>query len=102
MGLYQLCYSVGGAFEGVVFVEAGSLGAALWEAARDGIAPSTECDAIELHRDDARMIPEKFIGRLLREDEVTDLERILIAGLPKKPAAHSARRRRMRGSRVRA
>jgi hypothetical protein len=101
MGLYQLCYSVGGAFEGVVFLEAGSPGAALWQAERDGVAPSSECDALELHPDDARTIPDRFIGRLLGKDEVTDLERILIAGLRKKPAAVSARRRRTGVSGVR-
>jgi hypothetical protein len=92
MGLYQLCYTVGGAFEGVLFLEAGSHGAALWQADREGIAPGDECDVIELHPDDARAIPEEFIGRLLNEDDATELERTLIAGMRKKPAAPSVRR----------
>ena len=100
MGLYQLCYSVGGAFEGIVFLEASSLGAALWRAERAGIAPGAECDVLELHSDDARIIPEKYIGRLLDRDEVADLEHILIAGSPKKPATTSVRRPRARSSKA--
>jgi hypothetical protein len=81
MGLYQLCFSVGGAFEGIIFLEASSLGAALWRAERAGIAPGGgECDVLELHPDDARIIPERFIGRLLNRDEIAILERTLIAG----------------------
>ncbi len=72
MGLYQLSYRVGGAFEGVAFVEASSLGAALWQADRQGLDPGGECDGIELHPDDARVVPRKFIGRLLRKDELAD------------------------------
>lgn len=53
MGLYQLCYSVGGAFAGIIFLEASSLGAALWRAERAGIAPGADCDVLELHPDDA-------------------------------------------------
>ena len=83
LALYQLCYSVGGAFAGIIFLEASSLGGALWRAERAGIAPSAECDVLELHPDDARIIPEKYIGRLLDRDEVADLEHILIAGSPK-------------------
>ena len=94
MGLYQLCYRVGGAFEGVVFVEASSLGAALWQADRQGLDPGGECDGIELHPDDAEAIPRKFIGRLLGEDEVADLGRILLAGICKRPPAPSVRRPR--------
>jgi hypothetical protein len=89
MGLYQLCYRVGSAFEGVVFLEATSLGAALWQAERDGIAPSSECDALELHPDDARIIPQRFVEQLLREEEVSELERILIAGHRSNPCVDS-------------
>jgi len=46
------------------------------------------------------MIPEEFIGRLLRKDEVTELERILIAASRMKPAS-SASRLRTRASSVR-
>jgi hypothetical protein len=100
MGLYQLYYSVGGAFEGIIFLEASSLGAALWRAERAGIASGAECDVLELHSDDARVIPEKYIGRLLDRDEVADLEHILIAGSPKKPATTSVRRPRARSSKA--
>jgi hypothetical protein len=100
MGLYQLYYRVGGAFEGVIFLEASSLGAALWRAEQAGIAAGAECDVLELHPDDARIIPEKYIGRLLDRDEVADLERILIAGSPKKPAATSERRPRVQPSKA--
>jgi hypothetical protein len=68
MRLYQLCFRVGGAFEGALFIEASSVGAALWEAARAGLDPGGECDGIELHPDDARAIPRKFFGRLLDAD----------------------------------
>ncbi len=96
MRVYQLCFRVGGAFEGVLFIEASSLGAALWEAERSGIDPGGECDAIELHADDAQAIPRKFIGRLLDEDELTELERVLLAKMRKRPPAPSIRRRRAR------
>jgi hypothetical protein len=75
-----------------VFVDASSLGAALWQANRQGLDPGGECDGIELHPDDARAIPRKFIGRLLGEDEAADLERIVLAGIRKKPPAPSVRR----------
>jgi hypothetical protein len=101
MSLYQLCYSVGDAFEGVVFLEARSHGAALWAAKQEGIAPNADCHVIELHPDDARVIPSGFIGRLLGVDELAELERILMSRLHRKPAAPSARRR-TRGLRARA
>jgi hypothetical protein len=93
MSLYQLCYSVGDAFEGVVFLEARSHGAALSAAEREGIAPGGDCHVIELHPDDARVIPSGFISRLLGADAIAELERILMSRLQKKPAAPSTRRR---------
>jgi hypothetical protein len=100
MGLYQLCYRVGGAFEGVAFVEASSLGAALWQADRQGLDPGGERDGIELHPDDARLIPRKFIGRLLGEDEVADLDRVLCADIRKRPPAQSVRRPRAKTAKI--
>ncbi len=46
----------------LVFIEASSLGAALWQADRDGLDHGGECDGIELHPDDARLIRENSSG----------------------------------------
>ena len=94
MRLYQLCYRVGGAFEGALFIEASSLGAALWEAERAGLHLGDDCDGIELHPDDARLIPREFIGRVLGQDELVEFERVLLANMHKRPPAPSIRRRR--------
>jgi|SRR5215468_3841322 len=90
--LYWLCYRVGGSFEGLLLIPAHSLGAARLRADLEGLNPGGECEARELHPDDARAIPKRYIGRLLGEDEVEDLERILVAAISKKPAAPSVRR----------
>jgi hypothetical protein len=92
MGLYQLYYRAGDAFAGVIFVEANSLGNAPWRADRTGLDPGGECHCIELHSDDADGIPRSFIGRLLDQDEVSELERIMVACIPKKAPAPSVRR----------
>jgi hypothetical protein len=90
--LHWLCFRVGGCFEGLLLIEAHSLQAARMHADLSGLDPGGECEGRELHPDDARAIPRRFIGRLLDEDEVADLERILVAAMHKKPRAASVRR----------
>jgi hypothetical protein len=99
MGLYQLYYRAGDAFAGVIFIEANSLGDALWRADRTGLDPGGECHCIELHADDADGIPRSFIGRLLNQDEVSELDRIMVACIPKKGSVPSVRRLAARGRR---
>ncbi len=98
--LYSLCYRIGGSYEGVVLLEADSLPAAVLRAELVLLYPGGECEGHALSPDDARVIPGKFIGRLLDEIEFADLERILVANVRKKPAAPSVRRpsRRMKGT----
>jgi len=90
--LYSLCYRVGDSFEGLVLIDAHSLPDARLRAELEQLDPGGECEGHEISPDDARVIPAKFIGRLLDEYEVADLERILIANTSKKPAAPSVRR----------
>ena len=90
--LYWLCYRLGGSFEALLLIEAHSLPEARLHADVSGLDPGGECESRALHPDDARAIPRRFIGRLLGEDEVGDLERILVAAMRKKPRAASARR----------
>jgi len=87
MGLYQLYYRPGDPFALVMFVEANSLGGALRWADRSGLDPGGECLCIELHSDAAAGIPRSFIGRLLDQDEVAELERIMVERIPKKRPA---------------
>jgi hypothetical protein len=94
MGLYQLYYRAGA----VMFVEANSPGGAPWWADRSGLDPGGECLCIELQSDDAARIPRSFIGRLLDQDEVAELERIMVAKMPKKGPAPSVRRAQLRGA----
>ena len=96
--LYWLCYRVGGCFEGLLLIKAHSLTAARLRADVEGLDPGGECEAREMHPDDARAVPKRFIGRVLDEEEVADLERILVAAMKKKPAAPSVRRMTLRRS----
>jgi hypothetical protein len=91
--LYSLCYRLGGSFEGLALIEADSLPDALLRAELEEIDPGGDCEGQELAPDEARVIPRKFIGRLLDEDQATELERILLANVRKKPTAPSTRRR---------
>jgi len=90
--LYSLCYRIGNSFQGVVLVEADSPPAALLPAELEQLYPGGECDGHALSPGDARVIPGKFIGRLLDESEFADLERILVANVRKKLAVPSVRR----------
>jgi hypothetical protein len=90
MSLFWLNYRVGGSLESVAIIEAPSLGAAWLRAA--ALRPAGECQGEKIDPDDATMIPGEFVGRLLGEDELADLERTLVARTPKKRAAASARR----------
>src|SRR4051794_37100950 len=94
--LYWLCYRVGGSFEGLVLLEADSLPDAHMMAETEDLDPGGECEGHPISPRDARAIPAKFIGRLLGEDEVAVIERILLANTPKKGPAPSVRGKRAR------
>jgi hypothetical protein len=49
-----------------------------WWADRSGLDPGGECLCVELHSDAAAGIPRSFISRLLDQDEVAELERIMV------------------------
>jgi hypothetical protein len=89
--LFWLCYRVGESFEGLVLIEANSLTDARVRAENDRLDPGGECEGHRIQPDDVRAIPARFIGRLLGEDELADLERILAANTPKKQPAVSVR-----------
>jgi hypothetical protein len=92
MSLYRLSYRLGGAFEGAALVEASSLSEAQQRAEAQGIYPGGEVEGHRVAPADARVIPARFRSRLLSEDEVADLERLLVSIIPKKEPAPSVRR----------
>ena len=92
MGLYRLVYSFGGAFDGVLLVEANSVGAALWQAHGEELDPGSDCHCVEVDPEDARNIPLEFIGHLLDQDEAAELDRMMVERMPKRPPVPSVRR----------
>jgi hypothetical protein len=94
MSLYWLSYRLGGAFEGAALVEAPSLSEAQQRAEAQGIYPGGEVEGHQIDPNDTRAIPARFRSRLLSEDEVAELERLLVSIMPKKKPAPSVRRSR--------
>jgi hypothetical protein len=92
--VHWLSYRVGGAFEGAALVEASSLSEAQQRAEAEGIYPGGEVEGHPVDPNDTRAIPARFTSRLLSEDEVADLERLLVSIIPKKQPAPSVRRSR--------
>jgi hypothetical protein len=97
--MYRVTYRVGERSEGILIVEDHELSQALKPAGHD---PDSEWEicAEPIGRAEASAIPKNFIGHLLDEDEAAELNRIMVAHIPKKPPAPSVRRpkRRLRSA----
>src|SRR5215470_20380271 len=87
--LYWLCYRVNGTFNGLVLLEADSEFAARMRAELEDLSPGGDCQSYEIGAAEAATIPAKFVGSRLGRDEVAELERVVLADMPKKPPAPS-------------
>jgi hypothetical protein len=83
--LYWLCYRVGGSFKGLVLLVAESRDDAWMRAELEDLSPGGDCESCEVGTEEAKIIPSKFIGKLLGKDEVAELEKIVLTNTPKKP-----------------
>jgi hypothetical protein len=72
--LSRVCYRVGGSFEGVIVTD--DIRWALERADRD-LSSGWTIEADPITPEDASIIPDRIIGRLLNEDEAAELERIV-------------------------
>jgi hypothetical protein len=77
--LYWIRFSRGGNLEGVIITDASSLGLAAERAGRD-LPRHWSYQVKPIRRADARVIPKRFIGRMLTERETIELELIIIEG----------------------
>jgi hypothetical protein len=89
--MYRVSYRLGERFEGVLIVERSEIGKAIERADLD-LCSGWSIQAEPVSREDAALIPKRFIGRLLDEHEAAELDRVMVASIPKKPPAPSARR----------
>ena len=89
--IHRVRYQVGGRFEGVILVDDDGLGAAMgWPILKLDRDWTLQVDTIA--DEEAAAIPAKFIGRMLDEDEAAELDRLLMARMPKKKPAPFVRR----------
>jgi hypothetical protein len=89
VGLFWLCYRVEGIFSGLVLLDANSRADACLRAELENLNPGGNCDCYEIGAEEAQQIPGRFIGVLLGNEGVAELERIIVKHTPKKPPASS-------------
>jgi hypothetical protein len=89
--IHRVRYEVDGRFEGVILVDDDGLGSAMgWPILKLDGGWTLQVDTIA--DEEATAIPATFIGRMLDEDEAAELDRLLIARIPKKKPAPLVRR----------
>ena len=84
-----MCYRVNGTFNGLVLLEADTESHARMRAELDDLTPGGDCQSYEIGPVEAATIPSEFVVRPLGRDEVTELEKVVLANTPKKPPASS-------------
>ena len=97
--MYRVSYRVGGRLEAVLIVEDQELNQVL-EQASNNLNSECEVRAEPIGREEAGVIPTELVGHLLDEDEAADLNRIMVAQIPRKPPAPPSVRRPLARRRV--
>jgi hypothetical protein len=88
--MYRVTFRIGARVEGILIVEDNELNQTLKRADSD---PDCDCEVEHIGSEEADSIPPEFIGEMLDENEAAELDRIMVACIPKKGPAPSVRRR---------